>query len=49
MLKYILKLHLPQGDHQGGKDQHVGVLQLGGGVTPVGFGKRMGIQGIALL
>ena len=38
-----------QGDHERREYQHVGVLQLGGSVTPVGFGKRMGIQGIALL
>ena len=29
--------HQPQGDHQSGEHQHVGVLQLGGSVQPVGF------------
>lgn len=38
-----------QGDHERREYQHVGIFQLGGSVTPVGFGKRMGIQGIALL
>ena len=37
-----------QGDHQGGDDQHLGILQLRGGVTPVGLGERMGVQGSAL-
>ena len=36
--------HQPQGDHQGGKDQHVGVFQLRGGITPIGPGKGVGIE-----
>ena len=38
-----------QGDHQSGDDQHFGVLQLRGGIVPVGLGEGMGIEGGAFL
>ena len=39
----------PQGNHQGGEHQHFGVLQLCGGVPPVGGRERGFVQGCGLL